>query len=242
MSSQRYERASPPFTRDLSRRQPTSMTYPCRYTNLSPQVNAQDEDDTSLSSKPLSRHNTVPNSPPPSFRSHASSRRQSLSSQDLLRAANDRTLEDAFDDGSDDDEGEGDGRQRLMRGQRTPTHTPPSSGSPDQASRSQTNNEGGQTTRPAVERRVTQLPIFATPPSTATPGGRVYGGGSSDGVFANLSAKPTRAGEDTAEEKPPSYEHAALTAPPPYFETPTIFAPSGPYGTNEVYLDGLPIG
>ena len=50
-----------------------------------------------------------------------------------------------------------------------------------------------------VERRVTQLPGFAP-----TAGGKVYGGGNAvhDGVFANLSAKPERGGEDP-DEKPP---------------------------------------
>ena len=95
----------------------------------------------------------------------------------------DRTLADTFDaDGSDsDEENDGDDRQRLMRG------TPSSS-----SSINQTSNETPATTtaadgRPAViERRVTQLPAFAP---TIT--GRIYGGGSgSDGVFANLSAKP----------------------------------------------------
>jgi hypothetical protein len=52
--------------------------------------------------------------------------------------------------------------------------------------------------RPAVvERTLTHIPAFA-PPVT----GRVYGGGSgSDGVFANLSAKP-ESGEKI-EEHPP---------------------------------------
>jgi len=52
---------------------------------------------------------------------------------------------------------------------------------------------------PPIERRPTHLPVFAEP---ARANGRVYGGGSgSDGVFANLSAKP-EAGEKT-EEHPP---------------------------------------
>lgn len=50
---------------------------------------------------------------------------------------------------------------------------------------------------PGIQRRVTELPVFNT--QAPTPG-RVYGGGNG-GVWANLSAKPTR-GED-AEEKPP---------------------------------------
>ena len=50
---------------------------------------------------------------------------------------------------------------------------------------------------PGLQRRVTELPSFNT---QAPVSGRVYGGGNG-GVWANLSAKPTR-GED-AEEKPP---------------------------------------
>ena len=50
---------------------------------------------------------------------------------------------------------------------------------------------------PGLLRRTTELPTF----NTQTPAsGRVYGGGNG-GVWANLSAKPTR-GEDL-EEKPP---------------------------------------
>jgi hypothetical protein len=53
---------------------------------------------------------------------------------------------------------------------------------------------------PVIERRPTHLPEFAPP----RPTGRVYGGGSgSDGVFANLSAKP-EAGEKTEEHPPVS--------------------------------------
>lgn len=54
--------------------------------------------------------------------------------------------------------------------------------------------------RPTVERRVTQLPVLAPPA-----GGKVYGGGNAvhDGVFANLSAKPERGGEQV-DEKPPA--------------------------------------
>jgi len=89
--------------------------------------------------------------------------------------------------------------------------------------------------RPAVvERRVTHLPTFVPIPS-----GRVYGGGTgSDGVFANLSAKP-ESGEKL-EEHPPTYEQAAADAAPPYWET-TILAP-GLGGPDEVYVEGLPVG
>jgi len=86
---------------------------------------------------------------------------------------------------------------------------------------------------PSMGRRPTFLPTF-TPTSA-----RVYGGGSgSDGVFANLSAKP-ETGEKT-EEHPPTYEQAAADAAPPYWET-TILAP-GLGGPDDVYVEGLPVG
>jgi hypothetical protein len=75
-----------------------------------------------------------------------------------------------------------DDRQRLMRGQ------------PEGAQDDEPENP-----RRGVQRRVTQLPVFQ--PTGASGTGRVYGGGQNDGVWANLSAKPTR-GEDL-EEKPP---------------------------------------
>jgi hypothetical protein len=76
------------------------------------------------------------------------------------------------------------------------------------ASRSTTNQPNIQRTEPAqdgerarvIERRVTQLPAF-----TPHPTGIVYGGGSNDGVFANLSAKPER-GEKVEEHPPVSQE------------------------------------
>ncbi|KAG9230305.1 hypothetical protein BJ875DRAFT_507403 [Amylocarpus encephaloides] len=138
-----------------------------------------------------------------------------------------RNLADTFDaDGSDSDEdNDGDDRQRLMRG------------SPSTSSAEQTTTESSSTTQPApvIERRNTHLPAFVPP----RPGGRVYGGGSgSDGVFANLSAKPERGVEK--EEHPPTYEQAAADAAPPYWET-TILAP-GLGGPDEVYIEGLPVG
>ena len=83
--------------------------------------------------------------------------------------------------------------------------------------------------------------MYAPTPATATTGGRVYGGGSgSDGVWANINAKP-RAGEDV-EEKPPTYEQAAADATPPYWET-TVLSPFSHTGDpNDVFVDGLLVG
>ena len=108
----------------------------------------------------------------------------------------DPTLADTFDaDGADsDEENDGDDRQRLMRGvQAFPTMEQPSSVPA-------TRNDPVQ----RIERRPTQLPVF-TPTST-----RIYGGGSgSDGVFANLAAKP-EAGEKMEEHPPVSYSYSPI--------------------------------
>lgn len=66
-------------------------------------------------------------------------------------------------------------------------------------------------------------------------GGRV----GTDGVFANLSARPERT-DSEKDEQPPTYEQAAADAAPPYWET-TILAP-GFGGGDEVYVDGMPVG
>jgi len=106
-------------------------------------------------------------------------------------------------------------------------------GNPDEGVQPNTGNDQRPSNPPRIERRVTQLPVFA--PRTT---GRVYGSGNAnDGVFANLSAKPCRG--DEADEKPPSYEQAAADATPPYWET-TVLAP-GTY-SDEVFVDGLPVG
>lgn len=176
-------------------------------------VAGDDEDDSPITSQPAQQW--PPASPPPSFRSRASSPTNGASrrllSDDPLSHDEDGTLADTFDSDSEDDE-DGDGRddrQRLMRGNPQPEAAP------------------------GIQRRVTELPVFNTQPPSS---GRVYGGGNG-GVWANLSAKPTR-GED-AEEKPPTYEQAAADATPPYWET-TILAP-GTFG-DEVFVEGLPVG
>jgi len=167
----------------------------------------------------------TPSSPPPSFRSRTSS----ITSRRPLLAESpvDQNLADTFDaNGSDSDEdNDGDDRQRLMRG------TPSSSSAEQIAAPSVA--PLSTPVPPLVERRAsTYIPAF-------TPATRVYGGGSgSDGVFANLSAKP-EAGEKL-EEHPPTYEQAAADAAPPYWET-TILAP-GLGGPDDVYIEGLPVG
>lgn len=164
----------------------------CRYyrhdtllTKSQPQVAAADDDYLPTP--------TTPNSPPPSFRSHDSSPTRARSSSHSALA--DQNLADAFDaDGSDsDDDNDGDDLQRLMR--RTPTDSSSAHETPAESESDAPPRTDGAIqladTRPA------HTPVFAP-----TVQGRVYGGGSgSDGVFANLSAKPERG--EKVEEHPP---------------------------------------
>jgi hypothetical protein len=175
MSSQRYERVRYRH-RSLTAQSIIREEYTA---NSQLQVSANDAE------SPISPQ--IPTSPPPSFRSHASSPTRHTRTVD-------QNLADTFDaDGSDsDEENDGDDRQRLMRG------TPTSSSTEQLNTVSNTPSEIPRP--PVVERRPTHLSEFAPP----RPTGRVYGGGSgSDGVFANLSAKP-EAGEKTEEHPPVS--------------------------------------
>ncbi|PFH58609.1 hypothetical protein XA68_13450 [Ophiocordyceps unilateralis] len=138
----------------------------------------------------------------------------SRDSSPTRRGSVDPALADAFDaeDGSDDDD-EADDRQRLVRQNATqlPAESPPHS--------------------PAA-REVEAASSGSRP--------RYVGGGvGTDGVFANLSARPERT-DSEKEEQPPTYEQAAADAAPPYWET-TILAP-GFGGPDEVYVDGMPVG
>ncbi|KAF8250158.1 hypothetical protein K440DRAFT_597611 [Wilcoxina mikolae CBS 423.85] len=107
--------------------------------------------------------------------------------------------------------------------------------------RSTSNANFSQESEPLVPS--SQAPIYArssaapTVFNTVAPSGPTVGGGQTDGVFANLSAKPT-VGEKL-EEHPPTYEQAAADATPPYWET-TILAPG--MASDEVFIDGLPVG
>uniref|UniRef100_A0A1Y1K4B5 Metal homeostatis protein bsd2 n=1 Tax=Photinus pyralis TaxID=7054 RepID=A0A1Y1K4B5_PHOPY len=172
-------------------------------------VNEHDDDDLESSYEPKPSH-PVPSSPPPSFHSRASS----LTRRNRV----DPDLEDAFDD-EDVSDDEADDRQRLVRQNTTPstTHLPPV-------------DHGLSSPQPAL----------AQPNSSSGSRPRVIGGGvGTDGVFANMSARPERS-DSEKEEQPPSYEQAAADAAPPYWET-TILAP-GLGGLDEVYVDGMPVG
>lgn len=172
-------------------------------------VNAHDEDDIDSPVEAPRGLQAIPNSPPPSFHSRASS--------PTARGRVDPDLEDAFDDDEISDD-EADDRQRLVRQNSTPTASLTESATPP------------------------QLPVRPQPNTASGSRPRVVGGGmGSDGVFANLSARPERGDpEKEKEEQPPSYEQAAADAAPPYWET-TILAP-GLGGFDEVYIDGMPVG
>lgn len=187
MSPQRYAAVS--LTDDSSDVAP-------RLTSI--QVNQHDDnDEDDQYDSPVSPTNNekVPSSPPPSFRSRASSiaSRRLLQSDPLNNDA-DRELADAFDDDENSDhEEDSNDRERLVRANSVAV---PSVQEPS---------------RPGFFGRTAQTLGLRAAPSQAN-----------DGVFANIAAKPT-AGE-SSEDKPPTYEQAAADATPPYWET-TILAP-----------------
>ncbi|KAF2155318.1 hypothetical protein K461DRAFT_266601 [Myriangium duriaei CBS 260.36] len=176
-----------------------------------------EEEDLPITNTELdTQSHPIPSSPPPSFRSRVSSRRGSTSNNPPESDV-ERSLDDAFGGSHDsDDEGENQESHRLVS--QSASDAPPVPGN--------------------LQRRVTEFP-GAAPSATATTT-RVYGGGSGtrDGVFANISAKPTR--DEDLEEKPPTYEQAAADATPPYWET-TILTPAG-YSSDDIFVDGLMVG
>lgn len=144
----------------------------------------------------------IPNSPPPSFRSHNSSRRNSAQHNHHHDQDADRDIDDAFaapsDDEDDRDAPDAD-RQRLVQTNDLDSAEPAAPVQP-----------------PRLGRRVTEINMFL-------PGGSrsnnitttTIGGGSSanDGVFANISAKPTR-GEELDEKPPVCYlTHPSYLSP-----------------------------
>jgi hypothetical protein len=141
-------------------------------------VNAHDVDEAETPTAPMPRPTyPIPNSPPPSFHSRDSSteRRQTVNPD----------LADAFDADGDDSDDDADDRQRLVRGNSTPSFNEATQAG---AASTQSNWQAPQAQRP-----------LGVAPTTS----RVYGSGiQSDGVFSNLSAKPERGGEEK-EELPP---------------------------------------
>lgn len=177
MSPRGYERV-----RYFDLHEPFTCTRSSAFIDMTTQVDTQDHDNDAQMNSPL------PSSPPPSFRSRASSpASRHLLSEDPISGDADRTLADTFDDGqSSDDEDTPDDRQRLMRADpEAPSVAAGSSGNqPDPRS-------------PELQRRVTELPAFTPSAAIASRGPRQV----NDGVFANLAAKPEK-GEKN-EELPP---------------------------------------
>ncbi|KOS22465.1 Metal homeostatis protein BSD2 [Escovopsis weberi] len=178
-------------------------------------VNAHDEDEPPHS---FASPNPTPNSPPPSFHSRSPS-----PARNNRQGRVDPALADAFDGDDASDDEDADDRQRLVRPSSTPDERP---------------------TNDAVHTSSSPTPPTTLPSNTNSSGSRprVMGGGvGTDGVFANMSARPERTDEAAEkEEMPPTYEQAAADAAPPYWET-TILAP-GLGGYDEVYVDGMPVG
>ncbi|KZP31808.1 hypothetical protein FIBSPDRAFT_849318 [Athelia psychrophila] len=107
--------------------------------------------------------------------------------------------------------------------------------------------------RPSFFRRALGniLPTHYAPlPTDSNSGIRAGSGMENDGVFANVTAKPTRARtittdtgevhvvpEDSARDAPPTYADAQADTVPPYWET-TVHAPDG----GDILVDDLPTG
>jgi hypothetical protein len=187
------------------------------------QVNAHDHDEDSDhdqdDSTPITQRTpqSTPSSPPPSFRSEASSPTYGrlLYHHDPLNNEEDQTLADTFDDGEASDPEDGlDDRQRLMRAE--PTVTARAASEQQQQEEKSTTITATSTTnlRSPVPRRVTELPTFTPLPAAAPPPPtRHQPHGNNDGVFANLAAKPERG--DGGEEKPPVSPIPPLSLPRP---------------------------
>lgn len=160
------------------------------------QVNAHDEYDEQVAS-PIerSRHRLsqpVPSSPPPSFRSRASS------TAPRNRRVEDPALADAFDVDDSDSDDEPDDRQRLVR-QNSDLMPPSNSDSSIPENTPLTGSSGASTpaSRPAA------VQSTRTITSATTSSNRIFGSGiQNDGIFSNLTAKPERAGTEK-EEQPP---------------------------------------
>ncbi|KAF5333384.1 hypothetical protein D9611_002389 [Ephemerocybe angulata] len=118
------------------------------------------------------------------------------------------------------------------------------------------NNPVPQPRRPWWKRAASVLPASVASRlgvSSGSPSGLVGGGTNNDGVFANVTAKPTAPArvqngddthivpEDAQNEAPPSYAAAQADAVPPYWET-TIHAPFAPESMGEMIVDSLPTG
>lgn len=181
----------------------------------------------------VSSQNTLDDDTPSSPSAHVdtpiSSRPPSFSSLDPLVEQNERyKLAASFDNDDDDEEEEQNERSRLHP--RSSTDSLPS-----QRSRSTHHPTSNAPSLLAVP-----SPFARDETTTSAPATRYVPRSGTDGVFANLSAKPDPDSLDSKYDEPlPSYETAAADAAPPYWET-TIITPG--IDSDEVYVDGLPVG
>jgi hypothetical protein len=163
-----------------------------------------------------------------------SSRPPSFSSLDPLDDRNERhELAASFQPDDDDDEDE-------TYNERSRLHHAPSSSSLASTS-SQRSPSVAHPSSNAPSLLAVPSP-FARDESTSSTGNpdRYVPRSGTDGVFANLSAKPDPNAPDEKYDEPlPSYETAAADAAPPYWET-TIITPG--IDSDEVYVDGFPVG
>jgi hypothetical protein len=191
-----------------------------------------------------SRKNTLEDDSPSSPSAHVntplSSRPPSFSSLDPFSdrseqhelAASFQLDEDEVDEDDEDDSGKYNERSRLHQS----TSTSSLASTVSRHSNSALHTSSNTHSLLAVPTPFGREEITSTP----SPSGFVPRTGT-DGVFANLAAKPdnSEVPEGKYDEPLPSYETAAADAAPPYWET-TIITPG--MDTDEVYVDGLPVG
>lgn len=178
----------------------------------------------------------TPSSPSAHVNTPISSRPPSFSSLDPLDERNERyELAASFQpDNDDDDDGEEEQNERTRLRRRTSTDSLPSTSSQRSIS------PHYRPTSNALSLLAVPSPFAREETTTSAPASRYIPRSGTDGVFANLAAKPDPDSPDSKYDEPlPSYETAAADAAPPYWET-TIITPG--IDSDEVYVDGLPVG
>src|SRR5579859_3045939 len=163
-----------------------------------------------------------------------SSRPPSFSSLDALDERNERySLAASFQPDDDEDDDDEEDESKYNENSRLHRNT-----SSDSLSSTISQHSTSNLRAPALS---TVPSPFARDETTSSipPASRLAPPAGTDGVFANLAAKPDPDTPDKYDEPLPSYEVAAADAAPPYWET-TIITPG--MDSDEVYVDGLPVG
>ena len=185
------------------------------------------------------RNNTLDDDLPSSPSAHVntptvSSRPPSFSSLDPLDDRNERYELAASFEPADDDEDEDESYNEQSR-----LHHAPSSSSLASTS-SHRSPSAALPSTPAPSLLAVPSPFARDESTSSAATDRYIPRSGTDGVFANLSAKPDPNASDEKYDEPlPSYETAAADAAPPYWET-TIITPG--IDSDEVYVDGFPVG